>query len=38
MKRNNLALIRAIKHLAKNIEFWLFNESVREISYDDKRN
>jgi hypothetical protein len=38
VKRSNLTLIRAIKYLIKDMEFWLFNESVREISYDDKRN
>jgi hypothetical protein len=38
VRRSNLALTRAIKHLAKGMKFWLFNESVREISYDDKRN
>jgi hypothetical protein len=38
VKRSNLVFTCSVKYLAKGIEFWLFNESIREVSYDNKRN
>jgi hypothetical protein len=38
VRRNNLAFTCLIKYLTKDIEFRLFNKSIREVSYDNKRN
>jgi hypothetical protein len=38
VSRDNLTFTHAIKYLAKSIELWLLNHSIRKVLYDNKSN